>query len=66
MKILCEFDNKKFGKFWYCKIDFPGISAVRGQIRGIRANSARAHPRGLRADGLTSVVTPLILHYLCD
>ena len=30
MKILCEFDNKKFGKFWYCKIDFRGISAVRG------------------------------------
>ena len=47
MKILCEFDNKQFGKFWYCKIDFRGISAVRGQIRGIRT------------DDLTSAVTPL-------
>ena len=30
MKILYEFDNKKFDKFWYCKTDFRGISAVRG------------------------------------
>ena len=44
MKILCEFDNKTFGKFWYCKIDFCGISAVRGQIRGIRTD-----PREFRA-----------------
>ena len=40
MKILYEFDNKKFDKFWYCKTDF------RGKIRGIRANSARVYPRG--------------------
>ena len=30
MKILYEFDNKKFDKFWYCKTDFRGVSAARG------------------------------------